>query len=310
MVKLVSNTDQTVSNNTWRAFTVDSARSFTAGDSHEGYMLTRADVEMRAVDSTPTDYTVSIYGDSGTVSGTSLGTLTNPASLTKNSLDPFTASGDGIDLDAQTTYWVLIDAHTSTVNAGMDRVSTDGEESGASSGWNVGNDSHRRRIDNETFRAEDSHSLSIDLHGKVKPADMTAPVLEGAAVTGATVTLPFDEDLDTNAIPATRFCDAGTASTTGVTAVAFKSGDASMVELTLSPAVAHGDTGITVSYAKDGDANPLKDDAERLAAGKSPAAEAPSRSLLLTGRLQLQAHGGRAPCRSASPGGGPGWRNR
>ena len=52
---------------------------------------------------------------------------------------------------------------------------------------------------------------------------------------------------------------AGTASATTVTAVGFKSGDAKSVELTLSPAVTASDTGITVSYARGNDSNPLHD---------------------------------------------------
>ena len=44
-----------------------------------------------------------------------------------------------------------------------------------------------------------------------------------------------------------------------MTAVGFKSGDAKSVELTLSPAVPHTDTAVTVSYAKGSDANPLQD---------------------------------------------------
>ena len=42
-----------------------------------------------------------------------------------------------------------------------------------------------------------------------------------------------------------------------MTAVGFETGDATRLALTVSPAVEHGDTGITVSYAKG--TNPLKD---------------------------------------------------
>ena len=87
--------------------------------------------------------------------------------------------------------------------------------------------------------------------------DPPEPVVSGASVSGATLTLTFDEALDTTAAPpASVFTVGGTDAATSVTGVAFKSGAATKVELTLSPAVEHGDAGITVSYTKG--ANPLK----------------------------------------------------
>ena len=95
---------------------------------------------------------------------------------------------------------------------------------------------------------------------RTKGADTTAPTLQSATVNGSTLTLTFNEALKTTAAPgASRFSVAGTASATTVTAVGFKSGDAKSVELTVSPAVTAGDSGITVSYAKGADANPLQD---------------------------------------------------
>ena len=82
-------------------------------------------------------------------------------------------------------------------------------------------------------------------------------MLQSATVNGSTLTLTYNEALKTtNAPAASRFSVAGTASATTVTAVGFKSGDATSVELTLSPAVTAGDSGITVSYTKGNDANP------------------------------------------------------
>ena len=90
-------------------------------------------------------------------------------------------------------------------------------------------------------------------------AQSTAAMI-GAEVEGATLTLSYDEALNTAHVPAaSRFTVSGTASATTVTAAAFKTGSRVLVELTLSPAVAASDTGITVSYAKGDDANPLQD---------------------------------------------------
>ena len=93
--------------------------------------------------------------------------------------------------------------------------------------------------------------------------DTTGPTLASASVDGATLTLTFDEDLDTSgtAPAAGAFTVSGTAATTSVTAVAFDTNDAKLVVLTLSPAVAHGESGITVGYTEPtgAGANPLAD---------------------------------------------------
>ena len=93
--------------------------------------------------------------------------------------------------------------------------------------------------------------------------DTTKPTLSSASVDGTTLTLTFDEDLDTSGTaPATgAFAVSGTAATTSVTGVAFDTNDAKLVVLTLSPAVAYDDSGITVDYTRPtgAGANPLKD---------------------------------------------------
>ncbi len=99
------------------------------------------------------------------------------------------------------------------------------------------------------------------------PADTTAPTLQSATVDGSTLTLTFNEALKATSIPGlSRFDVTGLDRTTAIGGVAFKSGDATKVELTLFPAVANDDTGLQVSYAKGSDANPLQDAAGNLVA--------------------------------------------
>ena len=93
-----------------------------------------------------------------------------------------------------------------------------------------------------------------------RAGDTTPPVLSLATVAGSTLTLRFDEPLKTSAAPrAGTFTLDGDDDNAAVSAVAFKSGDAAALELTLSTAVQPGDAGITVSYARGSDANPLQD---------------------------------------------------
>ena len=92
--------------------------------------------------------------------------------------------------------------------------------------------------------------------------DTTGPAFSSASVAGTVLTITFNEALDTSgdAPVASAFSLAGADNNASVTAAAFKTGEATKVELTLSPAVAHGDSGITVDYTKPA-ANPLQDDA-------------------------------------------------
>ena len=102
----------------------------------------------------------------------------------------------------------------------------------------------------------------------LQDVDDTAPVHSSAMVNGATLTLTFDEPLDSGSIPqASAFRVTGGSSSRTVTDVALSG---SAVLLTLDPAVEHGETGIRVSYTVPTGAgvSPLQDvlgnDADRL----------------------------------------------
>ena len=92
--------------------------------------------------------------------------------------------------------------------------------------------------------------------------DGVRPTVESALVDGVTLTLTFDEALDTTTAPdKSAFTVSGTSAATSVTGVAFDANDATKVELTVSPAVAADDTGITLGYTvpSGAGANPLED---------------------------------------------------
>ena len=100
----------------------------------------------------------------------------------------------------------------------------------------------------------------------VSPSTFTirnvVPAYSGAAVNGSTLTVSFDNALDTAHTPDTGdFTVAGGDSPSPtVTAVGFKSGDATKVELTLSRAVEYGETGLTLGYTPNAmDAKKLQD---------------------------------------------------
>ncbi|MCY4576751.1 MAG: hypothetical protein OXC55_09205, partial [Chloroflexi bacterium] len=85
-------------------------------------------------------YSVSIRADSSGVPGTSLGTLTKSGSLSPLNawtLVDFPVSGDGIDLAANTRYW-LVSSANNTVRIAI--TNDDGEDTGGAAGWSIGNE--------------------------------------------------------------------------------------------------------------------------------------------------------------------------
>ena len=93
----------------------DYAQTFTTGGNAAGYRLTRVDIRMLGGTTNEPTYRVSIHSDSSNSPGTSLGTLTNPASWPSSAgLGQHTASGDGIALAANTTYWLVFDVTANT----------------------------------------------------------------------------------------------------------------------------------------------------------------------------------------------------
>ena len=113
------------------------------------------------------------------------------------------------------------------------------------------------RVTGTTTDADLTHAaVGHDANHKV---DGVRPTVSSVAVAGARLTILFNEALATGATPGTAaFTVSGTGNNAVVSRVAFRSGDARRVDLTLSAAVAAADTGIALSYAKPS-TNPLKD---------------------------------------------------
>lgn len=139
-VKLVSNTGQS---SAFSGINVDYAQAFTTGSNdagYAGYKLTRVDLRMSSGGGTTPVYTVSIHSDSSNAPGTSLGTLTQQGSL-PSTTGPvrFNASGDGIDLAANTRYWLVLDVSTpnSSAEVRITDAGADAEDSGGAAGWSI-----------------------------------------------------------------------------------------------------------------------------------------------------------------------------
>ena len=191
---LVSNMGQSAGTQTFLGFSQRLAQAFTTGgDSDDpGFKLTRVDLRIVVTGAGP-DFSVSVHAADGLNPGTSLRTLSPPASIVSGE-NTFTAPG-GIDLAANTTYFVVV-VPTGTSNANykwFGGAARFGEDPGKAAGWSIADNS--RFNTGSVWRASTVGGVNIAnqmaIHGYVKEATApkTAPsitsVTAGAAATAA-----------------------------------------------------------------------------------------------------------------------------
>ena len=194
-IKLVSNTGQTSVGGA--GFSFDNAQAFTTGSNATGYKLTRVDIQIKDSSTTKPTYSVHIYSNSSGSPGSSVGTLANPTSLPtgNNQLAQFTASGGGIDLAANTTYFVVIDV--SDDGAGAVEISTagsDAEDSGGAAGWSIGDVDLYRDLGSIGAWTSYQYSMKIAVHGYAKTGGTPPPPPPTTGTTVWSATLTVDKD--------------------------------------------------------------------------------------------------------------------
>ena len=98
--------------------------------------------------------------------GTSLGTLTNPASLATDGVYAFTTSG--IPLEASTTYFVVFDSEgviNNAIQASISNTGSNDEDSTSASGWSISNGSLYRSWDSSGSWTSFSNSKRMRVNG-------------------------------------------------------------------------------------------------------------------------------------------------
>ena len=136
---LVSNVGQTRSGSLGLD-THEGAQAFTTGDNSDGYTVTSIGLDMSSGANPTFNFTVGIWTNSNSnLPGSSLVTLTQPASLILG-VNEFTTSG--IELAANTTYWVVVDSDGGG-NVLWEGTAADSEDSTAS-GWSIADESYDR----------------------------------------------------------------------------------------------------------------------------------------------------------------------
>ena len=248
---LVRNIGQTDSGSD--AFSNDHAQAFTTGSNSAGYTLTSVTLRMRLTSATQQPYQASINRDASGVPGGKAGALTPPTLVpTDQALQwinrDFTASGDGIDLEANTTYWFVIDASTSSSAIDARLTASDDEGSGGADGWSIADKRLSRSFSGSNWSGSQL-VFKLAISGYLK-----APALVSAEVNGTSLVLTYDHGLDTTSRTAARQFGIrfGGGALQRATAISISG---RQVTLTV-PEVRSGQV-VTVSYTKP-TRNPLK----------------------------------------------------
>ena len=165
----------------------DFHQAFTTGGSSFGYTLHSVDVEFSTIDSafSSSALTASIHADSGGSPGSSLGTLTNPASFPASTSDQtltFTSSA-GIDLKGSATYFLVIDMDAGQSSSRVRLTGSDAEDSGGLAGWSIADGAGTRTASSTGAWTPNVSSLKISVDGVSKPPPPWVSILGGGAVT-------------------------------------------------------------------------------------------------------------------------------
>ena len=171
-VTLVSNLGQDIA-----ALDIDDkdySTQFTTGDS--AYKLTGVTLQLGQMATSTVEFTVAVRaGNDDELPGG--GRLTAPSSLVDGD-NTFTASGNGIDLAANTTYRVWFEVTAQGNNEGIiSRTTSDAEDSGSLSGWSIANDTNIRDWNTADW-STGTHVLKFAIKGYPKaPLAPAAPTV-------------------------------------------------------------------------------------------------------------------------------------
>ncbi len=166
------------------------AQQFRTGDNEGGYTLSAIQVRVDDFGSNSRPK-VSIYTTSSGNPGTSLYVLTNPATLNDDAINTFRAPANAT-LEKDTNYFVVFEELGSGSNLRYDLevTTSNAEDSGKASGWNITNSSRQRSTTITTW-SDLAGKLKIAVRGTLPPA---ISIADASAAENA-VNLMFDVTL-------------------------------------------------------------------------------------------------------------------
>ena len=234
----------------------DYAHKFTTGP--DGYRLTRLIMTLQEKGTTVPAYTIKVCTgtDSNPANDCSAGTLVNPDLSPSAFTFTWTTTGNGITLDASTTYYLVLVSTTAGAGDYQLQATTNTQVTSDSPGWTAATTTLRRtaRTAGATWGAvPNSRVWKFGFSGY--PRASGAPTLEGLEINGTTLIASFDRDLDASTASAIGHgIKIGSGALQAVTAIHVSG---KWLVLTV-PAVTQGQT-VTATYTKPTSGNKLKD---------------------------------------------------
>ena len=201
---LVGNLGQ-ANDTTYHLASTDFAQPFTTGSLDKGYTLSSVEIRFSSAGSS---HSLSVEIWTRRNDGrpdTSIKRLTNPANVTSGShYSTFTAT-NGLDLDASTTYLLVVLEGGS--NLGIQGTGSNDEDSGSSVGWSIGDTSlQKNRFPPGSPWENRNAAMKIRINGTAKNVDATGrPSISGTAQVGATVSASTSGLMDDNGLNVVPF---------------------------------------------------------------------------------------------------------
>ena len=142
------------------------AQSFETGANLGGYTVSEVDISLGDVHSRGTSTRIRIREDNGGEPGALVANLTNPASLTTDSLNTFTVPA-GTTLAASTIYWITTNEEISPVDISFFALTGSDDET-SETGWSIGDGRLWRTVEADSWTPAGT-SLLIAIKGTAIP---------------------------------------------------------------------------------------------------------------------------------------------
>ena len=151
----------------------DRAQAFSTGSNESGYTLGGVDVEFVALSDNQvfaSKMTAAVHSDSGGAPGELVATLSNPAyqSTSADRVFGFDAPAGGVVLEADSTYWLVLDSDGSLQgNHRVRSTASGGEDAGGEAGFSVADVSVLRPATSTGGWSSSSESMKLAVRGAV-----------------------------------------------------------------------------------------------------------------------------------------------
>ena len=156
----------------------DRAQAFSTGSNATGYTLGGVDVEFVALSDSAvftSKMTAAVHSDSGGAPGSLVATLVNPAyqQTSADRVFGFDAPAGGVALEADSTYWLVLDSDgTLQGNHRVRSTASGGEDAGAEAGFSVADDSAERPATSTGGWSSSGESMKLSVRGSVNPVEV------------------------------------------------------------------------------------------------------------------------------------------